>query len=130
MKSKAERRLTKRLRRDNAQIIADCNATTHPFFIFPTVIVVLILEFKEEFEMFEFQYPRILRQIHDYCVLQFILLIDAAIDEIDANDWRSMETHLVVSASAFDYVLETEAMDQRCLGILNLVKIIRGGYER
>ena len=53
MKSKAERRLTKRLRRDHAQILADCNETAHP--IFPTVIVVLILEFKEAFDILSTQ---------------------------------------------------------------------------
>ena len=88
MKSKAERRLTKRLRRDHAQILADCNAPDHPLRLFATVEVLLILQYKEEFEMFEFQYPRILRQIHDYCVLQFILLIDATEDETDVERLR------------------------------------------
>ena len=66
MKSKAERRLTKRMNRDNAQILEEIKDPDHPLFMYPTVLVVLILRYKSEFETFEFQYPRICRQLHDY----------------------------------------------------------------
>ena len=66
MKTKAERRLTKRLRRDHAQISEDCNDPDHPLYIFAAVEIQLILAYKEECEKFDFEYPRILRQVHDF----------------------------------------------------------------
>ena len=123
MKSKAERRLTKRLRRDNAQILADCNETDHPFYIFPTVVVVLILQYKDTFETFEFQYRRFLKQIHDFYVVNEIFLIQASecSYEDEATRLSVLDGFLnktVGSAVCFDSILNTGMIssdDRTCI---------------
>ena len=119
MKTKAERRLTKRLCQENAQIFADSAAEDHPLHIFARDELVLILEFRDLMETFEFEFPRILKQIHDFYVVTEIFHIQSTEDGADDDVREGFRQGTMVASIVFDQVTHTEMVTTGCREMIN-----------
>ena len=67
-KTKAERRLTARQKRETIQVLEDSRQEVHPFHLFNPDEIGIIMLYKAAFETFEFQYLKICRSLRNYYV--------------------------------------------------------------
>ena len=111
-KTKAERRLAKRLRREHDQIFEEAKVATHPLNIFAEDEVRLILEFKGLMETFEFKLPRICRKLHDQFVAMEILQIQSARDGAPEEISKNFAEAGYICCLVFDEIVRTETVSQ------------------
>ena len=68
MQTKEFKQLTNRLIDESKQILEDSSGDNHPLHVFGTDQVNLILEFKWFMDIFEWEFPRLCKLVHDHYV--------------------------------------------------------------
>ena len=109
-KTKAERRLAKRLKREHEEIFQDAKVATHPLHIFAEDEVRLILEFRGLMETFEFELPRICRKLHDQFVAMEVLKIQSARDGAPEEVVQNFAEAGYMNCIVFEEILHTETV--------------------
>ena len=67
-KTKSERRLAARQKRERIQVLEDSRDSRHPFHVFHPDEVEIIMMYKSGFETFEFQYLKICRSVYSHYI--------------------------------------------------------------
>ena len=107
MKTKAERRFTKRIKKEHDKILQDSTSVDHPLHIFARDELNLILQFKGLMETFDFEYPGICRTLHDHYTVCRINArqsrIDGALEECSV----AFENDANLTSILFDEIIRT-----------------------
>ena len=67
-KTKSERRLIARQKRERTQVLVDSREQGHPFNVFHPDQISIIMQYKLDFETFDFQYLKLCRSVYSYYV--------------------------------------------------------------
>ena len=122
MKTKAERRFTKRLCQENAQIFADSAAEDHPLHIFARDELALILEFRDLMETFEFDFPRILKQIHDFYVVSEIFWLQATQDGAPEDVIGFFKNDTTITCLFFEEIIRDDILGTEARTLVEFIR--------
>ena len=130
MKTKAERRFTKRIKKEHDQILKDSTSVDHPLHIFARDELNLILQFKGLMETFDFQYPRICRTLHDHYTACRIYARQSRIDGALEEFSRAFESDASFSSQLFDEIIRTGMIGTRERGFCRDIEKVISKMKR
>ena len=122
MKTRAERRLVKRIKHDNEQIIVIAESPDHPLHCFPKDVLKLLLEFKKQMELFEFLYPRLCQLTHDYYIACEIIDRVFQEDGMDEIYWKPFQDEATTLAETFDELIREKIVSSNTRSYLKTIR--------